>query len=85
MWKRTCRNCSIPIRKGANIDNQDKDNDTPLMYCIENGNRNMVAFILQHKPNLELKNNKGNTAFDFCKDFGQPEILKMLEDYKNKN
>lgn len=67
------------IKNGANINNIDKDNDTPLMYCAQSGNLATVKFLLQYEPDLTIKNNSGKTALNIAKEKNHTEIIKLLQ------
>jgi len=47
---------------GADIDAQDDDGNTALMYAIGKGRPENIACLLAHHPNPKLKNASGNTA-----------------------
>lgn len=70
------------IREKTNINTQDADGNTPLIWAIRNGNYEMTDMLLQNKGiDLELKDNHGHTALDWAEVKGFVNILKW-DDFK---
>lgn len=59
------------VEKGANLNQVDKNGDTPLHIAAYNGRKDLCAFYLDHGAKLEAKNNDGFTPFlSACDGFG---------------
>lgn len=59
------------VEKGANLNQVDKNGDTPLHIAAYNGRKDLCAFYLDHGAKLEAKNNYGYTPFlSACDGFG---------------
>lgn len=59
------------VEKGANLNQVDKNGDTPLHIAAYNGRKDLCAFYLDHGAKLEAKNNYGFTPFlSACDGFG---------------
>lgn len=59
------------VEKGANLNQVDKNGDTPLHIAAYNGRKDLCAFYLDHGAKLEAKNNNGFTPFlSACDGFG---------------
>ena len=59
------------VEKGANLNQVDKNGDTPLHIAAYNGRKDLCAFYLDHGAKLEAKNNDGFTPFLLaCDGFG---------------
>lgn len=56
----------------------DENGWTALMYAIQNGNTEMVKFLLTKKANLNIVTKDGNTALIFASENGNTEIVKTL-------
>ena len=54
--------CKLLVAKGANLDYQDDDKCTALMYAAYEGQYFIVKFLAENGANLNLKNLEGNTA-----------------------
>ena len=67
------------IAKGDSIDGQDRDGFTSLMYASKKGNLEAVETLISLNANLDLKNNKNQTAEDIAREFGFQEIINFLE------
>ena len=52
------------LAAGANVDKQDNDGDTPLMYAASKCKIEVVKELLKAGANKKLKNNDGKTAYD---------------------
>jgi ankyrin repeat protein len=72
------------INDGASANIQDKDGNSPLMLIIKHQNPQMLAFILQHKPNLDLKNAKGQQAIDVAVEIGNEYIWSIIKTEQDK-
>ena len=56
--------CILLIERGAFIDAQDQQLNTPLHYLSENGNDKIIEYILSNfSPNLSLKNSLNLKAY----------------------
>lgn len=59
------------VEKGANLNQVDKNGNTPLHIAAYNGRKDLCAFYLDHGAKLEAKNNNGFTPFlSACDGFG---------------
>ena len=63
---------------GANVNNQDKSNETPVMYCAQRGRMDILKILLQYNPNLALRNNENKTAAEIARSNGHVAIEKLL-------
>jgi uncharacterized protein len=54
------------LANNINIDNQNDNGATVLMYAISAGKIEVVKLLLQHNPNLYLKNLDDYKAIDFA-------------------
>jgi len=61
-----------------NINAQDKDGNTALIYAAQSRNELMVRTILRMNPQLDLKNNQGLTAYTMAEKKGYAELLELL-------
>ncbi|MCE3278332.1 MAG: Ankyrin repeat (many copies) [Bacteroidetes bacterium] len=68
------------LEKGANVNNVDKDNETPVMYCAQRGHVEVLKLLLTYKPDLTIRNNEKKNAAEIARDSGQPVIEKLLLD-----
>lgn len=74
------------VEKGANLNQVDKNGDTPLHIAAYNGRKELCAFYLDHGAKLEAKNNNGFTPFlSACDGFGghdedKPGTRRLLMD-----
>ena len=53
------------LEVGANIDQQDKNQWSPLMWAMTNRHKGIVKLLLDHGASPQIKNSSGRTAFDF--------------------
>ena len=54
------------LENGADINASTADNCTPLMIAIENGNINAATFLIEHGANVDLKDDRGDTALHYA-------------------
>ena len=54
------------------------EKNTALMIAAKKGNKESVEFLLDHKANINLKNNEDNNALTIASNYGHTEIIKLL-------
>jgi len=62
-----------------NINTQDKDGWTPLMYVAYHGDLDLVKYLVNAGANIKVANKSGKTATDIAYDSGQVSTAKYLE------
>ena len=69
------------IRDGANVNWQEADGWTPLMFAVHGGHEHVCQLLLdQDETNLALKNKHGESALDIAHALGgRTNIVQMLE------
>ena len=76
----------IYIKTRTNINTQDKDGNTPLMWAVRNGNQEMINLLLGCKDvDISLKNKDKNDALDIAIMKGYVDILQKpeVEEFNN--
>jgi len=68
----------ILIEAGINVNQQNEQGHTALMYAAHLGDAELVSLLLKHGAKKELKDRKGRTAADYCNAQKYPEIRKIL-------
>lgn len=56
---------SALINAGANIDNQDRNQWSSLMWAMTNRHKDIVKMLLDNGASTDVKSSSGRTAFDF--------------------
>lgn len=56
---------SILIAGGANVDIQDRNQWSALMWAMTNRHKNIAKLLLDHGASPDVKSSTGRTAFDF--------------------
>lgn len=69
---------TLLLKKGANINAVDKNENTPLMLAIIHKNENMIQLLLSFHPNLTMKNKENQTALSLAQSLNNEEIIKLL-------
>jgi hypothetical protein len=64
------------LEAGANIDQQDKNHWSSLMWAMTNRHKGIAKLLLDHGASPDIKNSSGRTAFDFVEP--QSEISGYL-------
>ncbi|MCJ1477384.1 hypothetical protein MMC13_006055 [Lambiella insularis] len=57
---------SALLEAGAQVDRQDRNQWTALMWAMTNRHKNIAKFLLDHGASPEVKSSSGRTAFDFA-------------------
>ena len=75
------------LAKKSDIDIQDNLGNTALMHCIIKANDNhrfdnFVYILLRHNPEINIRNNNGQTVFDIIGPNLSPHIVDILHDYR---
>ncbi|MEH2402276.1 ankyrin repeat domain-containing protein [Nostoc sp.] len=68
---------NLLLAVNINIDNQNDNGATVLMYAASSGKTEIVKLLLPHQPNLDLKNLDDYKAIDFASNV---EVLRILKD-----
>ena len=70
------------IKKGANVNHQERDGDrkTPLMFAAEHGRFEACKFLVEHGARILLKDSGGRTALDYCRDQNIRNFLRQRSD-----
>lgn len=66
------------IQKGVNINVQNWDGTTALLYATALGNKQIVKLLLEKGANVNVQPNNGLTALITASQFGYTEIAEML-------
>lgn len=70
------------IKKGANINAQERGGFTTLMICIVNSQAKIFDLLLQNKADLDIQNESGNCALGLALEFHESNMAKILIDKK---
>ncbi|MDF5708844.1 MAG: ankyrin repeat domain-containing protein [Nostoc sp. S4] len=73
---------NLLLANNINIDNQNDNGATVLMYAASAGKTEVVKLLLQHHPNLDLKNLDDYKAIDFASNV---EVLRILKNATKQN
>lgn len=70
--------CRLLIVNGAEIDSQDEDGLTPLMYATLDGQHEVVELLIQKGAYLNQIDGEGETALHYATKYGQSKITELL-------
>ena len=70
------------LEADAQIDAQNKYGNTPLIKASYYGKEAAVRELLKGNPNLDLKDNNGETALDKAREFNYQSIVDLLVDHE---
>lgn len=69
----------ILLDNGANINSQDRNGMSSLMFAAKDGDTEMVRLLLNYNPDLNLNEfNTGNTAIRLAKKYNHREVVELL-------
>jgi ankyrin repeat protein len=68
------------IEKGANVNNIEKYENTPLHHAVEGGSEKIVRMLLKHGAKIDAVNYDKETPLDMVKKLGRVGIQKILEE-----
>lgn len=67
------------LNKSVDINARDLDGNTALMYAVTTRNRKKIRLLLGHSADVNLKNNKGETALALTRhNTDLAEIVRIL-------
>lgn len=72
------------IKAGADVNAQNYNGATALIYATENNNEQMVKILLEAGANVKLKTKQGYDALNIAQKFGRTNIIKLLKSYEAK-
>ena len=61
------------------VDTQNNDGKTPLHWAAVRNNPTAVRMFIENDCNINIKDNKGETALDNAKECNMDEIITLLE------
>ena len=64
------------LKKGARLNETDNEGNTPLLIAAMFRNYKALELLLKFDAKMEIKNNKGNTFFDYINDSGSLKVIK---------
>lgn len=76
MLRPTLRNLFGLIR--PRVDARSEGEFTPLIHAAQNGNREMIALLLQHGADINAKTSTGKTALDMAVEYEHPGVRYFL-------
>ena len=84
-WKDKIR---LLVEKGIDVDSQNKNGYTYMMKIVLENKINteidIMKYFLTFKPNPNIKNNDGLTAYDLALKNEDDEMIKIISNYMNK-
>ncbi|WP_425385309.1 ankyrin repeat domain-containing protein [Wolbachia endosymbiont (group B) of Schoenobius gigantella] len=66
------------IRRGANVNIQDRQGWTPLFWAIQKNNFNIVELLLDNNADIKVKDNEGWTPIHWAVQLGSLDVVKRL-------
>ena len=66
------------VKHGADINAQNNDRETPLMYAASAGKFEAVKLLVKHGANINARNNFGHTALMRAANFGHYDVVRFL-------
>lgn len=69
------------LRKGADVNLQNRYHWTPLHAAAQEGNTDIIEDLLQDGADASILNSKGQTALDVALIFSKEEAARLLERY----
>ena len=70
--------CKFLIVNGAEIDAQDEDGLTPLMFATLDGQHEVVELLIRKGAYLNQIDGEGETALHYATKYGQSKIAELL-------
>lgn len=67
------------ISEGADINKRDFNGETALMYAIRWNYATFIKRLLTFNPNLNIRNNDGQTALDLAQAYDRTHIVELLD------
>ena len=68
------------VKAGAELNNQDREGNTPLLIACRHGNEKVVCYLIKSGADISLKNNKGETAMDIAAERGFSDAIELMMD-----
>lgn len=74
----------ILLNNGANVDWQNRNGITALMYASQTGREDIVFMLLEFGANIRLKSDEDMTALDIAKHQGNHWLYELLENSREQ-
>jgi ankyrin repeat protein len=69
------------LKKGANVNIQNKKKETPLHYAVSSGKIKMIELFLKNGADINIKDEKGLTPVDYAEKENNARVVKLLKIY----
>ncbi|HEX2978138.1 MAG TPA: ankyrin repeat domain-containing protein [Candidatus Babeliales bacterium] len=70
----------------TDINAKTDEGETPFLLAVMYEHEDILKYFLKHaKPNLQVTNSSGDTAFSLAENIGNPEILLLLQKFKSED
>lgn len=69
---------SAPEKAPADVNQRNKNGETPLMLATQKGNIEFIESLLNDGATLDFKNKKGQTAIHYAAKYNNPELIDFL-------
>jgi len=66
------------IEAGANVNAQNANGATPLIYAVENNNKQMVKILLDAGADVTRTTRQGYSALDIAREYDREDIFRLL-------
>lgn len=66
------------LEKGANVNKQDADGMTPLLWAVSKGDIDLVLLLLSYQPNFKLVNHRGESVLHLAAIHKHISLIKLL-------
>jgi uncharacterized protein len=76
---------SYLISKGANVNSTDNSGNTILMGVVFKGHSQVFDLLLRSGADLEIKNQKNQSALDYAIMFGKRDLIYKINKVLNSN
>ena len=67
------------IEKGARVNERNAMGSTALIYAVSFNRLEIAKLLLSNRADTAAKDQRGNTALDYAKLQGAPELIDLLE------
>ena len=72
------------VEYGANVNERDDCNKTPLFYACEHNNLSTIQYLIEHNADTETKDMYGRTPIQYASDETKEQIIQYIAE-RNKS
>jgi len=78
-FRRRCQLCRTTVTHGADLDHQDNEGKTTLIYTAYYGYEKLAEYLVLKGASVNLVDNRGYNSLDYVEMYSRAKTIEMLK------